>query len=69
MARQDKNITKQLEKAGWRLHRVSKHEIWHCPCGEHRLIKATTLGGGRGVKNFASHAKKQGGCSVTLKFG
>jgi hypothetical protein len=70
MARKDKQISKQLEAAGWSMITSNKHEKWICACGVHGpVIKPSTMGEGRGIKNFASIMKRQGDCSVKIKFG
>ncbi len=74
MAKRDKQINRQLEKAGWHIHRdTGKHEIWACPCGQHPLVtKAHTVGQGRGVKNLRSFLKNKdrfGDCAICIKLG
>lgn len=70
MAKMDKKITRQMQAAGWCLRSNGKHEKWVCGCGDHGpIIKSTTIGQGRGAKNFRSLMKKQGSCSIDIKLG
>lgn len=70
MANINGKIERQLRKAGWILKSTGKHQKWVCGCGDHGpVIKATTVGGGRGAQNFRSFMRKQGGCSVDIKLG
>lgn len=69
MAKKDRKINRQLRDAGWVLVSQSNHEKWHCPCGEHLIVKSSTVGGGRGQANFRSLMRRQGDCSVDLKLG
>lgn len=72
MAKMDRKISRQLEAAGWVLrgNGKGKHEKWVCGCGEHGpIIKATSMGGGRGAANFRSLMRKQGDCSIDIKLG
>lgn len=47
-----------FKEAGWKLHRIGKHEIWRCPCGEHTITSATTVSGGRGDGNCLSRLRR-----------
>jgi hypothetical protein len=49
--RDGKALAELLDKAGFILVRWNKHQIWHCPCGRHRITAASTCGGGSGFTN------------------
>ena len=65
----DSQISRQMKKAGWVKVSSKKHEKWHCPCGQHRITKSTSMGRGRAAMNFRSYLKNCGPCSIDLKLG
>jgi hypothetical protein len=69
VAKIDRAITKQMEAADWELRSAKNHLKWFCRCGEHIAIQSSSVGKGRGVRNFKSLMKNQGECSVNLKLG
>lgn len=53
-----KDLEEALEAAGWRLLRQSKHSIYGCPCGQHKLTVAVSASDWRAVRNSASTLRR-----------
>ena len=56
--RAQSEVERLMRDAGWTLRRSRKHNVFGCPCGQHRITTPSSVVYGRAQANIASQLRR-----------